>query len=620
MLSWHALPDELQLLIVIELAGSFDTIHELYNLFLVSKSLHDRLVGAPSRGITENNSLYFLLFKSMYDDQAVKRRLKIQLTPAIYAKELKYRCQLLKRIRSGSWKSLNSEELLRGLWHIYLMLLDDDGNNLRQLQVAGVKQFLLDQVLMRLQDDLEDGWPKETIYLQLSAASFAIMSDRADVLHEPPEVTEHIYNCLEQIYVASHRYPHTHIPMTVFYRYHLLHIPTVQPGSLRTIATLPSFPPSSVVYFNQQFSLAPPSLACSAALVLTNRRERRALGLLPNRPLADQEMSRFRAMAIGVEVPPAGSGRENLSVLLDPLFGSRRWDHAFARMRAVADLMSANPRNSVDTWFKSMYYPGMYSGKWLGRILLPDVRFMVQMTNMHPAPFAQVRDSVDEDLQHIWDLNFYAELREHLACDEVVGCGLDGVDAGYRNGYFPDGVDPVAGHNFTEQNDRVSIIDPNEPDTEFQTKHYQTLNEKFPEHHLRSPIPLSVASSPTQSVDIDICVDDYNSISDGVMTEFDQAGVGINEDTIDVIITGETDGMHGDAWNHFRFYGRIRKLDGLLVIVRVCPSDPDQGRWVFAGNMHLANTIVGLCRQSHTDIGVTSLQGPFVISKIGKDF
>lgn len=49
-----------------------------------------------------------------------------------------------------------------------------------------------------------------------------------------------------------------------------------------------------------------------------------------------------------------------------------------------------------------------------------------------------------------WNLYFFAVLREHINCDVPVGCGL--LNSGYNNGYFPDGVSPIAGVNFIEDN------------------------------------------------------------------------------------------------------------------------------------------------------------------------
>ena len=36
----------------------------------------------------------------------------------------------------------------------------------------------------------------------------------------------------------------------------------------------------------------------------------------------------------------------------------------------------------------------------------------------------------------------------------------------------------------------------------------------------------------------------------------------------DVILTGSTDAMHARAWGDFKFWGRIRPYDGLIVIRR----------------------------------------------------
>ncbi len=41
----------------------------------------------------------------------------------------------------------------------------------------------------------------------------------------------------------------------------------------------------------------------------------------------------------------------------------------------------------------------------------------------------------------------------------------------------------------------------------------------------------------------------------------------------DVIITGRTDGRYGQAWNHYTYYGRVRRWDGMIGILRIAVSD-----------------------------------------------
>ena len=48
----------------------------------------------------------------------------------------------------------------------------------------------------------------------------------------------------------------------------------------------------------------------------------------------------------------------------------------------------------------------------------------------------------------------------------------------------------------------------------------------------------------------------------------EDADEGWDEDD-DLILTGETDPRHGQAWHHYRFYGRVRKWDGCVAILRV---------------------------------------------------
>jgi hypothetical protein len=83
----------------------------------------------------------------------------------------------------------------------------------------------------------------------------------------------------------------------------------------------------------------------------------------------------------------------------------------------------------------------------------------------------------------------------------------------------------------------------------------------------------------------------------------------------DITITGATDHLHGEAWCHYRYYGRIRPWDGLIVILRT-PSHPGSpwGRWVFTGYLTGEN-IVGNWRQTGADVGVPTWESAFIMSK-----
>jgi hypothetical protein len=152
------------------------------------------------------------------------------------------------------------------------------------------------------------------------------------------------------------------------------------------MATMPVSEPCEITYFGHRLTLTPPTLAPSAVLIITNRQEQVPLAypsnIPANRAEADAqgfrgvtqeewaELNRLRSYAIGVETPRAGSSRENLACLENPLVGSKRWDHVVNRMLAVAHHIQHGDTLLTSTWFNTMYTPGMFSGFWLGRIVV----------------------------------------------------------------------------------------------------------------------------------------------------------------------------------------------------------------------------------------------------------
>lgn len=183
------------------------------------------------------------------------------------------------------------------------------------------------------------------------------------------------------------QYPHSPIPITCFYPSHIDNLPVVPPNSLHTMATMPVTQPCEVTYFGHRLTLSPPTLAPNAVVIITNRQEQVPLthpeNLPANRAEADAQgfrgatqeewdgLNKLRSAAIGVATPRAGSAHENAACLENPLLGSERWDHVVNRMHAVAHFVQHPDIGYVSlTWFASMYTPGMFSGFWLGRIVV----------------------------------------------------------------------------------------------------------------------------------------------------------------------------------------------------------------------------------------------------------
>jgi len=269
-------------------------------------------------------------------------------------------------------------------------------------------------------------------------------------------------------------------------------------------------------------------------------------------------------------------------------------------MSAVGNMLD-NP-DSATAWFDTMYEPGMFSGNWLGRIMYLDWSFHNRMLELHPQSFSAIAAEVGDPYMSIFI--FQANLKEHVSEGHHVGlAGGQGVD----NVYFPFPINqrtPL--ETIRRGKNSVMVTDPTEHVSDNAIKEYHDWDAD-PESMRKYPKP----APPTRP---------FPQEREDVEMEFEREGLGSSVPSIDVIITGETDYLHGLAWGSYLFYGRVRKLDGLLVLVRV-PQDPEAGlgRWVFSGYVYLANTIIGFWRQSGVPVGAAGMQGSFMISKVGPE-
>ncbi|KAI0778862.1 hypothetical protein BD413DRAFT_601525 [Trametes elegans] len=84
----------------------------------------------------------------------------------------------------------------------------------------------------------------------------------------------------------------------------------------------------------------------------------------------------------------------------------------------------------------------------------------------------------------------------------------------------------------------------------------------------------------------------------------------------DIIITGEVLPRHGAAWHHYRFYGRVRRWDGLIVLVRIPTELPWNMKTIFRGYLIGNQNFVGTWRQYNENSNAIPLEGPFALSRV----
>ncbi|KAG6829275.1 hypothetical protein H0H92_005095 [Tricholoma furcatifolium] len=82
----------------------------------------------------------------------------------------------------------------------------------------------------------------------------------------------------------------------------------------------------------------------------------------------------------------------------------------------------------------------------------------------------------------------------------------------------------------------------------------------------------------------------------------------------EVIVIGETDPAHAAAFEDYRFYGRIRLWDGMIILLRDS-ADTGLGSTVFAGNIVGQDTIVGTWRWGGTDPSIPGHEGTFTLAR-----
>jgi len=96
----------------------------LLPLLLTTKRLHATL---------SSNILYARIFRAKFDADPLIRRIPGKVHAKQLREELVRRCQGLKRLRANDYPASVGETLKADMWMAYLMFLENDGKNGRQL-------------------------------------------------------------------------------------------------------------------------------------------------------------------------------------------------------------------------------------------------------------------------------------------------------------------------------------------------------------------------------------------------------------------------------------------------------------------------------------------------------
>jgi hypothetical protein len=253
---------------------------------------------------------------------------------------------------------------------------------------------------------------------------------------------------------------------------------------------------------------------------------------------------------------------------------SSKWDDDWRRWLGCTDPMSYGGQ--------MMYTPGTLSGLWQGRMLIPnEIPYMRLMTTPdYPPEFS-------ESSTHVTTVPIYMRLREHHchSPQTPVGCGglQNGFDDGLQNAYFP-----------------TMLMQENAAGVTIHTEGKSTLYEKYVE-------PSAHDEATCTSCVNKLAAAQYNA-------EFAEVGLEMGDGKRDIIVCGSTDVRHGQAWNHFKHYGRVRAWDGLIAILRI-PVDHRLGKVIFYGYIVGGQNFVGNWRPAGADPSMPAWECAFTMSR-----
>ncbi|EED79734.1 predicted protein [Postia placenta Mad-698-R] len=603
--------------------------------------------------------LYGRIFRGKFDSRAVARRRGVDAALTSHqAAQLKAYCVALKRIRSGD---LDSEYLEDDLWTAFVMCLENDGRNEAQLSWARLDSLLEEHLRTRLWVDTHHygGWPPEHTKHSLAIWLYWLRLDDVKLDALSSDVRKQLLDAIRCYAHTALRYPSFFAPDNHF-KFPLS--TDVLTATLKTRMTPhghwpqyrdPSQVIEKVTHYSRRLELCAPILGHGAKLLYMTLDE------LPYQIPLSLARDREHALALGwsdVRATQAdfleANAHRSVKLLaqgdwdwyskLTPeqarLEDDAAWRKGLHAKSALLDELWNRLAFCRDPWADQVlkgvvYMPGSLSGLWQGR-----------MHSFRPGEYSALTRSTDYpgDIpdEHVQKWPVYFNLREHhcIMPKTPMPTGGDAAenDEGIYTAWFPSNV------SWTEREERAGrFIELRENTNELRKWEYETYAEGRPNSHdekeeeatqerahqivagavnqppfdsdeidqVRST--LNAALGPDENVDqviSDALLDANRSppaSDDGAESDYESEYVENSCSGIcDVIVTGESLPRHGQAWNHFHFYGRVRPWDGLIAIVRVPVEGPHLG------------SFVGSWRLRANNRNAVPLEGPFAMSKV----
>ncbi|CAK5279105.1 unnamed protein product [Mycena citricolor] len=584
----------------------------LIPLLLTCKTVHKRL--------SQNSVLFARIFRFKFDSAAVRRRAFIPNPKQCHDQLVLYCSQLQKlrcQPREDEWDDV--------LFFTYLMMLENDGRNAAQLQHAGLDSYLDIFVRSRMWNDRggAHGWPTENVASACALWLVWMTTTREKLQSESPSRRLQIIRLVLPYVLVPFRYASTLAPQHHFD----LPLRTNPRNRLHSIVTAHGPYPKyldpnrmwSQVHFSSRPSMIPPLATVAAKLIYFSRREVVPFGIPPHLPLT-------RAHAIAAGNTNIGPNQDDIREFNDhlnermPEQDSTLWDSDWWRLRRCLSAWQA-----PDGQYGEGYVPGTLTGLWQGRMVVPGEDHLAGLITTVEYPLG-----FDETAVGTTTVPLYMRIAEHHSYAPHSPAPLghsendEARDDGMRNAFFPQDtrfISEAGGVTVRVDDDSYWYADASDPqaheadtcvgcqERERRLKMHRERASTEAYHELLARIsPNAVHKqppSPSHSESSSQKVDPPDHDPDRV-----KPCTGIQ----DIIFTGATDMRHGEAWNPFKFHGRLRPWDGMIGILRTSP-DPRMGTLFFYGYLVGRHKFVGNWRSAMQDPDAPAYEGAFIMTR-----
>ncbi|KAL4068843.1 hypothetical protein V8B97DRAFT_754883 [Scleroderma yunnanense] len=641
-------------------------IAALLPLQLTCKYVHKAL------SIHTNSHFYASLFTDRFDVSAASRRFGSQAgnSSALVSELMIYSCAI-QDIRCGN---IHARGVLDAFWIAFKMLTEDDGKNRRALEAAGLPDFVDRFVRERLYERDINGWPAESDINSLALWLLWLTSSEERLQAESPAQRSQLTRLILPFVLMPIRYPVTYAPY-VHFSLPLQSHPSHAPHSVPTLhGPYPRYrddnPAILDLYHSSQTEVAIPLASTAAKLIYFSRKEVFPIGVPPHLPLTrehafqlglnmvgptQEDVHELNAHKVAKLVEPADAnwqihvkGWEEMSIEdRANMAPSARWDNDWNR------LTDCNTLYRTVSLRRSHYTPGSLAGLWQGRMLVPDNGAYGHLFESPDMP-----SNFSEPSLGVAAVPLFMRLREYHCMDvepnKPVPAGR--YDDPSFNAWFPSSM------TYQEIGDKLSIsylststsASGQQRSSSIIRKHvYNAYNPDGPTLHdesqcrgcqdrgtcemvfrsedarflaeagqqidgtpLATPLPADEDEADDTTMDV-VEGEDEDDTMDVDQTE--EVIVKRRCDGImDIVLVGETDTRHAQAWHPYRFYGRVREWDGLIVLVRVpgpTVNPHPLGASIFMGYLVGGQTLVGNWRMREHPNEPVTFEGAWAMSK-----